>query len=164
MPNQQNITHTILILDSNEKITLNQVEQEFNLSFHLKHQSNAFLDLIDEKSTSIDPEYLTYTSSPSTESSEIQQVELTQKIIGDSNEIVFVEILLKQGHELSIQKIKESWGENYSLRVERPSLPIGSQCVAEYKTKFSSIQFGFSECEKMNKIVKIRISKEALKN
>lgn len=139
--------------ENSSSTAIDQLEDLTGLQLQEEKKSNAFDDFLGEAS----PKYIIYNSKDTRGELEISSLKATEITKDSKAIIVYLEIKLHK--PLLIDEIKKIWGSDYQLIVNRPTFPVGDRCVARYTTTTSRLDFGFSDCEKMDHVIKISVTK-----
>lgn len=153
MENKYSVIDIIKAFENSSSTAIDQLELITGVQLHEEKSSNAFDDFLGETS----PNHKIYSNKDNLKESEISSLKATEIIANSKAVIVYLEIKLK--HHLPIEEIKNIWGNDYKLIVNSPTLPVGDRCVAQYTTPESRLDFGFYDCDNMDHVIKISVTK-----
>ena len=143
----------IKTFENSHSITTDKIEAITGMRLQEEKHSDALDDFLG-KST---PNYKTYNSEGIQKELGVSSLKITETTGTSKNSVIYLEIKLH--NPLPIDEVKKAWGSDYKLIVNRPTLPAGDKCIAQYLTTTTRLDFGFSDCENMDHVIKISATK-----
>ncbi len=153
MENKNSVIEIVKTFESSSSITTDQIEAITGLRLHEEKHSDALDDFLGDAP----PNYKTYSGEGIQKELGVSSLKITETTEESKNAVIYLEIKLH--NPLPIDSVKKAWGSDYKLIVNRPTLPIGDRCIAQYLTATTRLDFGFSDCENMDHVIKISATK-----
>jgi hypothetical protein len=155
MDNKKSILYFVKNLDLTEKVTASQLEVAMGINLIIERSQDEFEDLLGPSEI----EYKIYKSENPINNYGVNKLTATERKSSNDSFVSYVELGLSKS--ISITEVKDIWGNNSELIVNRPTFPVGDRCLLQYETALSTLRFGFSDCETMDRIIKITVTKKS---